>query len=135
MLSFFLFFPITFYVFMFFFQLSYSFVFFFFFSSRRRHTRSTRDWSSDVCSSDLPRRAREAARLGAARRRVHRRRTIPLLARQPRRERRLDVPSRGRRHAERSEERRVGKECRSRWSPYHEKKKKSREETCGQLER
>src|SRR5207247_6765440 len=25
----------------------------FFFSSRRRHTRSTRDWSSDVCSSDL----------------------------------------------------------------------------------
>src|SRR6266536_4506847 len=26
---------------------------FFFFSSRRRHTRSTRDWSSDVCSSDL----------------------------------------------------------------------------------
>src|SRR6266536_2324416 len=27
--------------------------FFFFFSSRRRHTRSTRDWSSDVCSSDL----------------------------------------------------------------------------------
>src|SRR5207249_6209268 len=34
---------------------------FFFFSSRRRHTRSKRDWSSDVCSSDLgndiPRRA------------------------------------------------------------------------------
>src|SRR6266536_3686685 len=27
--------------------------FFFFFSSRRRHTTSTRDWSSDVCSSDL----------------------------------------------------------------------------------
>src|SRR5204863_6681536 len=26
-----------------------------FFSSRRRHTRSLRDWSSDVCSSDLPR--------------------------------------------------------------------------------
>src|SRR5207247_4361724 len=26
----------------------------FFFSSRRRHTSSTRDWSSDVCSSDLP---------------------------------------------------------------------------------
>src|SRR5216683_5176576 len=30
-----------------------SFFFFFFFSSRRRHTRSDRDWSSDVCSSDL----------------------------------------------------------------------------------
>src|SRR2546422_507687 len=28
-------------------------VFFFFFSSRRRHTRCSRDWSSDVCSSDL----------------------------------------------------------------------------------
>src|SRR5687768_18112235 len=29
------------------------FCFFFFFSSRRRHTRCSRDWSSDVCSSDL----------------------------------------------------------------------------------
>src|SRR5690606_41057917 len=29
------------------------FFFFFFFSSRRRHTRFSRDWSSDVCSSDL----------------------------------------------------------------------------------
>src|SRR5207249_9670289 len=29
----------------------------FFFSSRRRHTRSKRDWSSDVCSSDLQRAA------------------------------------------------------------------------------
>src|SRR5215475_2608272 len=31
------------------------FFFFFFFSSRRRHTRFSRDWSSDVCSSDLGR--------------------------------------------------------------------------------
>src|SRR5690606_40369356 len=30
-------------------------IFFFFFSSRRRHTRFSRDWSSDVCSSDLHR--------------------------------------------------------------------------------
>src|SRR5690349_21906631 len=30
-----------------------AYFFFFFFSSRRRHTRSLRDWSSDVCSSDL----------------------------------------------------------------------------------
>src|ERR687890_1445960 len=30
-----------------------SWYFFFFFSSRRRHTRYWRDWSSDVCSSDL----------------------------------------------------------------------------------
>src|SRR5205809_3514833 len=29
----------------------------FFFSSRRRHTRCSRDWSSDVCSSDLKNRA------------------------------------------------------------------------------
>src|SRR5699024_11683037 len=28
-------------------------IYYFFFSSRRRHTRSKRDWSSDVCSSDL----------------------------------------------------------------------------------
>src|SRR2546421_2668751 len=33
--------------------------FFFFFSSRRRHTRSDRDWSSDVCSSDLDREERD----------------------------------------------------------------------------
>src|SRR6266496_6128167 len=35
------------------FSLRFIFFFFFFFSSRRRHTRSLRDWSSDVCSSDL----------------------------------------------------------------------------------
>src|SRR5699024_6330753 len=35
--------------------------FFFFFSSRRRHTRSKRDWSSDVCSSDLLLFARDEA--------------------------------------------------------------------------
>src|SRR5437868_14881760 len=35
---------------------------FFFFSSRRRHTRSKRDWSSDVCSSDLKLQANTWAR-------------------------------------------------------------------------
>src|SRR5207302_7303767 len=35
-----------------------------FFSSRRRHTRFSRDWSSDVCSSDLP---HEASRKGIQR--------------------------------------------------------------------
>src|SRR5216683_3800914 len=53
----------------------------FFFSSRRRHTRSDRDWSSDVCSSDLAlpqslwqtvRPPRRAATGGGARRTVHR---------------------------------------------------------------
>src|SRR5215203_348692 len=43
-------------MFFFFFLLLKKIVFiFFFFSSRRRHTRYWRDWSSDVCSSDLPR--------------------------------------------------------------------------------
>src|SRR5438105_11052270 len=40
-------------------------IYFFFFSSRRRHTRSTRDWSSDVCSSDL---TSKPARLSALQR-------------------------------------------------------------------
>src|SRR5690349_22816265 len=49
----------------------------FFFSSRRRHTRSLRDWSSDVCSSDLPlaehvRRADEREAVGLRRARRHR---------------------------------------------------------------
>src|SRR5438105_6826752 len=47
----------------------FSFHFFFFFSSRRRHTRSTRDWSSDVCSSDLTHLVNHAA---------HRRRVLAL---------------------------------------------------------
>src|SRR6266436_2744431 len=37
----------------FFFQRTRGLIFVFFFSSRRRHTRCSRDWSSDVCSSDL----------------------------------------------------------------------------------
>src|SRR5207247_3914322 len=45
-----------------------------FFSSRRRHTRSTRDWSSDVCSSDLRRhlqqRVLRALSLGEQRQRL-----------------------------------------------------------------
>src|SRR5206468_12285628 len=56
---------------------------FFFFSSRRRHTRSDRDWSSDVCSSDLrgrrrrrsaPRAPSPAARRGPSRCRSEERR-------------------------------------------------------------
>src|SRR2546429_6732814 len=44
---------------------------FLFFSSRRRHTRCSRDWSSDVCSSDLATRALDppgGVRLGGRRR-------------------------------------------------------------------
>src|SRR2546426_8731766 len=79
--------------------------FFFFFSSRRRHTRLQGDWSSDVCSSDL---ARRSACLRGPRPR-------------PRRSSRGNPDEM---YGTRSEERRVGKVCRSRWSPYHRKKKK-----------
>src|SRR5438034_9242977 len=72
----------------------------FFFSSRRRHTRSLCDWSSDVCSADL-------AAVGGARRQPHEVAKAALLLQE--RERRAD--------AHRSEERRVGKECRYAWPP------------------
>src|SRR5207245_8232651 len=79
------------------------FVFFFFFSSRRRHTRCYRDWSSDVCSSDLYR-ACDPARYWSR----------PLRADVPRQPR-LATPVFLSATCRRSEERRVGKECRSRW--------------------
>src|SRR6478752_9608926 len=69
---------------------------FFFFSSRRRHTRCSHDWSSDVCSSDL---ASQHFANGQ---------DTPALWWQVFRSPALDA---------RSEERRVGKECRSRWAP------------------
>src|SRR5206468_7976004 len=81
--------------------------FFFFFSSRRRHTRSDRDWSSDVCSSDLVVVVRvelAGEDLGQQRVSAHH-------------HRRDDHSTEHGRPAQwRSEERRVGKECRSRWA-------------------
>src|SRR5207249_6993855 len=81
--------------------------FLFFFSSRRRHTRSKRDWSSDVCSSDLDWAPLADLKVGpeAA--------PIPddIAAR-------LREVERTAGWATRSEERRVRKECRYRWSPY-----------------
>src|SRR5207253_4364217 len=71
----------------------------FFFSSRRRHTRWPRDWSSDVCSSDLFSPQPVDALDGWIDNHT-------ILA--------TDMLN-----AYRSEERRVGKECRSRLSPYH----------------
>src|SRR3712207_7715863 len=100
-------------------------MFYFFFSSRRRHTRYWRDWSSDVCSSDLllllptmsfssgstakdsvplHKQLKESSRVPSALKRAS-----------PSSEREVD----GEKYVKRSEERRVGKECRSRWSPYH----------------
>src|SRR5690242_21094478 len=107
----------SFYIFFFVFFLLFIFFifFFFFFSSRRRHTRLTCDWSSDVCSSDLrlrlypdfktPRRydtfdcVLDMANMNHA---------LAVVAVRIFEERVI-----------RSEERRVGKECRSRWAPYH----------------
>src|SRR5256886_5805324 len=95
---------------------------FFFFSSRRRHTRFDCDWSSDVCSSDLITlpgghfdvrpvvialehagvAVTEHLRVdGTQQQGLHLRIARPDVLQM------------------RSEERRVGKECRSRWSPYH----------------
>src|SRR5690242_21178516 len=112
----------------FFFSVFVFFFFFFFFSSRRRHTRLTCDWSSDVCSSDL-------CWVGAVYEAVFRW---------------LEQPSKGRLPADRLAKtiaafnlRGIGapaetigdteigrascrKECRSRWSPNHEKKKKEK---------
>src|SRR2546426_6008981 len=81
--------------------------FFFFFSSRRRHTRLQGDWSSDVCSSDLLARPLESARYRAFGSRHH----LFFIV--------IVFLARLHRAWTRSEERRVGKECRSRWSPYH----------------
>src|SRR5690554_7126841 len=99
----------------------------FFFSSRRRHTRCGRDWSSDVCSSDLsraPERSHQKQKRAPSTRRERR-----ILTSLRRRSRSTHSPSRplqryekdrprasrpGRRRAPRpilrSEERRVGKE-------------------------
>src|SRR5438034_3121317 len=97
--------------------------FLFFFSSRRRHTRSLCDWSSDVCSSDL-----NSIGLDGMNQLILFRAmqgicggmmmglTFAIIG---------DIFSpaeRGR--YQRSEERRVGKECRSRGSADHEKKKR-----------
>src|SRR2546430_6039158 len=96
---------------------------FFFFSSRRRHTRFDCDWSSDVCSSDLG----FEEHLEQTKHHVERLEEIIHT---------LDANPKGKKcramaglieegkdlmeeDAERSEERRVGKEGRSRWSPYH----------------
>src|SRR3712207_7909422 len=87
-------------------------VYFCFFSSRRRHTRYWRDWSSDVCSSDL----------GSVPRAQDPECTCIFGQRQRQRGGGAGVALRPAAVAvapPRSEERRVRKECRSRWSPYH----------------
>src|SRR2546430_4535792 len=110
---------------------------FFFFSSRRRHTRFDCDWSSDVCSSDLAE-AAEALKLtpedlkqlhlideiipepegGAQNDPAAIAKCLASVLERQLRELQHASPNDlvSCRHKKRSEERRVGKECRSRWS-------------------
>src|SRR5690349_24444461 len=85
----------------------------FFFSSRRRHTRSLRDWSSDVCSSDLEAITEDSV-------------SEPGMATEIYLEITRIITGRNREaiDAARSEERRVGKERRRAGPLYHERKKK-----------
>src|SRR2546421_6397536 len=97
--------------------------YFFFFSSRRRHTRSDRDWNSDVCSSDLDApflkqladeftssdNFHQSFMGGTATNHVMLGTGDAVFF----------SDGNGTAITPRSEERRVGKECRSRWSPYH----------------
>src|SRR5690242_20880707 len=96
------------------------FFFFFFFSSRRRHTRLTCDWSSDVCSSDLA--AGNRDQCDHAEEHASSVLHVTGLASRERVALR-DFPTTGWIFGSdrqlRSEERRVGKECRSRWSEDH----------------
>src|SRR5256885_6323754 len=94
----------------------------FFFSSRRRHTRLQGDWSSDVCSSDLERSAPMRKWLSVGRAAFLFVLVLlfvapPLASGQTAGLNRLQNEDPN--NWPRSEERRVGKECRSRWSPYH----------------
>src|SRR5438132_14086471 len=92
----------------------------FFFSSRRRHTRSLCDWSSDVCSSDL-----------GPSHYTHRTPDLLYLRPGPALVRAVGTSTGNQVRPRppvvstkiRSEERRVGKECRYRGSPYEYKKK------------
>src|SRR5688500_20090798 len=96
----------------------------FFFSSRRRHTRLQGDWSSDVCSSDLEtieiteKDLASLAEKDLTKLHVHDSSSKELLAQS------VDTdyddyhkPDMLIFQTDRSEERRVGKECRSTWSP------------------
>src|SRR5688500_20306617 len=92
-------------------------LFFFFFSSRRRHTRLQGDWSSDVCSSDLGSFCRTGWAIGL----------FPGRQKDPRaglQRLRHGNAERERAGPTRSEERRVGKECRSRREREHERRKR-----------
>src|SRR5690606_40823287 len=97
-------------------------LFLFFFSSRRRHTRFSRDWSSDVCSSDLSSSNcfQQARLIPCSSNSIFRLLATPM--------RRISTPLSSRSCGlcscicliNRSEERRVGKECGAQWWRYLE---------------
>src|SRR2546422_6143953 len=87
----------------------------FFFSSRRRHTRCSRDWSSDVCSSDLApdREPVETHSTGRDKEKAPQPKWLEglIFNQSGRRDLNPRPPEIGRASCR--------KECRSRWSPYH----------------
>src|SRR5947209_11086191 len=88
----------------------------FFVSSRRRHTRYWRDWSSDVCSSDLTLRIKLPGGTLTSGKVFFKSAEADFATQR-------DV-SRSKRDIKRSEERRVGKECRCMYARYDEKKER-----------
>src|SRR5256885_6570566 len=92
---------------------------FFFFSSRRRHTRLQGDWSSDVCSSDLHLHLADDFAHGSLCGLDHGLGRVLALEEPGARVAQAVLDGELDLDDVRSEERRVGKECRSRWSPYH----------------
>src|SRR2546430_7585500 len=95
----------------------------FFFSSRRRHTRFDCDWSSDVCSSDLV--MIDGKNPGWGQHTVNAVKSITnkpittVIVTHTHYDHTASLIEMPHTFETRSEERRVGKECRSRWSPYH----------------
>src|SRR3546814_15470791 len=98
---------------------------FFFFKQKTAYEMRISDWSSDVCSSDLLEAYPTVQQLKAQVDEVNRQ--IQTIATGIKQSIRQEYES-ARLQEGRSEERRVGKECvstcRSRWSPYHSKKKR-----------
>src|SRR5690606_40209712 len=101
----------------------------FFFSSRRRHTRFSRDWSSDVCSSDLYADCHLPETAKRKQGNFDWRQAIGWLTESAARQgyetlvvtdTKTDIDA-WLRVGDRSEERRVGKEWRTRWSTYDQK--------------
>src|SRR3546814_7274130 len=93
-----------------------------FFKQKTAYDMRISDWSSDVCSSDLPLGRRGDVPLGGIRHPLSPRLSWPVAS--------IAHPAAA--GTARSEERRVGKECvstcRSRWSPYHSKKTTNKSE-------